>query len=443
MALWSALAALGVGYGAWLLTRHQLSALLSAGLYICLAPYTDSLDINYGAWMITPYVWAFALMLKAMEQSRLSWWFCAGAMMTLAALCKRQGAVLAPLFALAAFSASRAGVRGALRPVMAAALGSVLAFTPMTLWYQRRGALSAWVDSYLLSRSGWEYVKGGGQGALSTAEIGLRVGDGLLGVWEFCRAPLCLALVATALYAGRLKRERDGSGWRLLLLWALCLMSFVGASLGWRYFKGYYLQLLPGLLWLGALGLSSALQRASWRELSPSRWALLSCVSLSLLLPLSRDLNKSLEARARRERPLYLPTYEVQRVTAWIKARRRAGDSLWVWGRWGWPLYHFTGLMSPTRYYKSLGVLTTQLTNTWNPARRGAPVRFNPESGWAEAIEELKSRPPRFIVIARNEDWRDFKALKALLAERYRRAPQSELKLLRPKSGVFEAYELR
>jgi hypothetical protein len=86
-------------------------------------------------------------------------------------------------------------------------------------------------------------------------------------------------------------------------------------------------------------------------------------------------------------------------------------------------------------------VLTTQLTNTWNPKRHSAPVRFNPQGPWREAIEELQSTPPRFIVIARNEDMRGFKSLHTLLKQNYTRIPNSELKLARPKARLFKVYE--
>lgn len=445
MLLWSGLAALGVGVGAWWLTRAWWVAWVTGLAYVAFAPYTDSIDINYGAWMITPYVWSAALLIKKAQRSEgLGAWALAGLLMTIAALCKRQGAALAPLFVLAVWPTyTRAGSQRAMSALGVAVAGCALGFVPIVSWYASQGALGEWLSSYALSRSGWEYVQGGGEGGLSGAERWLRIGDGVMGLWEYSRAPLCLALCGSGLLLSSraLPTTQEGPPPpRLGLLWALSGLSFIGASLGWRYFKGYYLQLLPALLWL----MASALARLSaLRTLRGSKRVLIVLVSLSLLAPITRDIQQSYTARVRRARPLYLPTYETRRVADWIKARAQQGDTLWVWGRWGWPLYHQTGLMSPTRYFKTLGVLTTQLTNTWNPSRRSEPVRFNPQSAWREAIEELRVSPPRFIVLSRNEGWGDFTALKELLSERYKRIPTASLRLHRPGQETFTVYQRR
>lgn len=443
MMVWSGLAAVGVGVGAWWLTESRYIALLTALAYVVLAPYTDSIDLNYGAWMITPYIWSvtFLLYILKKQQRSLAWpWILAGSLMTIAALCKRQGVVIAPLFLCSAISLySIAQFRLILRRLTLGILGSFLTFIPIMAWYDAHHALGAWIESYVLSRSGWEYVKGGGGGRLNFTELSLRMGDGILGIWEYSRAPICFALCATIFLYWTGRQSKDDHPFRssLVFLWILTALSFVGASLGWRYFKGYYLQLLPGLLWIGSLALKY-LNQLDFNKRSRSIFAVIICL---LFIPLSRDLTQSLEARSKRAKALYLPTYEVQRVSSWIKKQAQPDDHLWVWGRWAWPLYHHTGLMSPTRYYKSLGVLTTQLTNTWNPNRQSAPVRFNPQSAWQEAIKELRANPPRFIVLARNEDWREFKALKNLLSEHYQRISSTELKLHRPRHEVFTVYQ--
>ena len=459
MALWSLLGALGLALSSWWLTRSLISASLTALLWVSLSPYTGSLDINYGAWMITPYLWSIALLLKGVSSSkkeRLSlWpWVGAGALMTLAALFKRQAVVLVPLICLGA-ALSEGSWRARLSRLVASGLSALFAFSPIALWYASRGALSEWLSSYALSESGWRYVQGGGQSALSAGERWVRVGDGLLGLWAYFRAPLTLALLSTV-FGVWLTRGSAAARWRharsALLLWSATLCAFVGASLGWRYFKGYYLQLLPSLLLLATLCvplLTARLRawRASPASSSPASSSLSAPLILSLTLALvfsvmtlTHDLQQSSSARKARARALYLPTVEAERVSEWLKHHQREGDELWVWGRWGWPIYFHTALSSPTRYYKSLGVLTTQLTNTW--MRAGGRVSFNPNGPWREAIAELKASPPRFIVMAKNEDASGFKALQELLRERYQEVATSELKLARPQHKLFKVYEL-
>ena len=61
---------------------------------------------------------------------------------------------------------------------------------------------------------------------------------------------------------------------------------------------------------------------------------------------------------------------QIREISQEIKANTRREDKIWVWGRWAWPSYFYTERQSATRYFKNLGVLTTQLTNTWNPQRK-------------------------------------------------------------------------
>ena len=97
----------------------------------------------------------------------------------------------------------------------------------------------------------------------------------------------------------------------------------------------------------------------------------------------------------------------------------KVNDQIWIWGRWAWPVYFYSQRESATRYFKSLGVLTTQLSNTWNPQRKTRPTAFNPNGPWKEAIGELQQNLPKFIVLARNEPYHQFKALKQLLRTHY------------------------
>jgi hypothetical protein len=123
--------------------------------------------------------------------------------------------------------------------------------------------------------------------------------------------------------------------------------------------------------------------------------------------------------RRDRARPRDVAAQAVARV---IRAHTKPDDRIWVWGRWGWPAYFHADRLSATRVHKNLPVLTTNLTNTWRrPTER---TRFDPESQWQEAMQELEAGRPAFIVVALNEDYREFKAFRDLLKRDYRLVPR-------------------
>ena len=72
---------------------------------------------------------------------------------------------------------------------------------------------------------------------------------------------------------------------------------------------------------------------------------------------------------------------EAQRVARVIKQETQADDTIWVWGRWAWPVYYHADRMSPTRYYKVLGVVTNGLTNTWRRSTQKTKFVAGPPPG--------------------------------------------------------------
>ena len=94
------------------------------------------------------------------------------------------------------------------------------------------------------------------------------------------------------------------------------------------------------------------------------------------------------------------------------------------------------------RFFKNLGVLTTQLTNTWNPKTRSTPTRFNPHSPWRVCIQELEKNPPTYILIALNERMTRFRALKSFLRTHYQEMSYTQMKL-KYKRPLFKLYQLK
>lgn len=487
---WSWLAMLGIMSGAWMLYRRFWSAALAGALYVYLAPFTDSIDINYSAWMITPYVWAsFALFWARSRPDLKRSWIFAGVLIALAALMKRQGAAISLLAGWIIYEGGFSRKRAVTLITVGLSAMFLFAFSPY-IWGGH--GLEA-IGSYFFSKSGWSYLLGN-DSSVETASKLINISSSpprLPRLWDGIRGlqvhlPLAGLLAITNLLISSLtharlaaqqdveEKERSAQRGEVSLahverhvrherlLIVLAFTSFLGASLGLRFFKGYYLQMLPVCIWLsvnphGAPWRAFKMIRA-WRAPSPlgpqtSTWRMillsLTLVGGALCLPDSTQASWGhlKRARAMRQRVLSLPAWQIKEVSMLLKKRAHQNlyqdPSLWVWGRWAWPAYFYTEMKSPTRYFKNLGVLTTQLSNTWNPKRRGTPTRFDPSTSWREAIAELSQRPPRFILIAKNESIRDFKALRLLLRERYQRLAYTDLKVrARSKEQLFLIYEL-
>jgi hypothetical protein len=166
----------------------------------------------------------------------------------------------------------------------------------------------------------------------------LRVGEGVWGLWEFLAFPTALAglaIVATLRVGRRLTL-------RGVLLGLHLVFSFLGASIGFRYFKSYYLQVLPTMALLAALPLGPAVRalepefwrgfRSLWRRrLVPA------LLSVALAGPaLAMDLGDL--AQIRRERRVARDP-EAQKLGRIIRENSGPGERVWVWGRWAWPVY--------------------------------------------------------------------------------------------------------
>ncbi|MCB9546381.1 MAG: glycosyltransferase family 39 protein [Myxococcales bacterium] len=414
--VWAILAAFGIYAGGRLL-GGRTAAGAAALLYTLAAPITDSIDINYGAWMIMPYVWASVACLAALRSGRLRAWFLAGLVLALAGLFKRQAAVLFPLFfwvLLARHFPRPAGWAPGvdrLRGALALGAGLVVGFGTLGLYYLSVGELGTWIQHYFFSSGGWRYAA---QTGLDAGEKAVRVGDGVLGFWEYMAVPSVLAL-ATPLLA----RRGEALTVRGLFLAGHFALSFVGVAVGFRFFKSYYLQVLPAAVWIAVLP-GGPLLRWRWRPRGGwLRPALLGAALLAVLVPAARhDAGQLRQIRQMRAAPR---DADVQRIGRVIRANTDADDTIWVWGRWAWGVYFYTDRLAASRYYKVMGVLTTNLTNTWR--RPTTPTRFVHGAAEDELMADLRRKKPAFIVVSHNEDYSDFKEFRRLLREDYRAVP--------------------
>ncbi len=362
--------------------------------------------------MAPAYVWATVFFVAAAKSGRLRWLVACGAMLAFAGLLKRQAAVLFPVFATLLVLAPRlewpqdwAEPLPWKRALPALFGGLALGFSPIVLL---GGDAIEFGRHYFFSEGGWRYLKG----ELDWGDKLLRVGDGVLGLWEYMATASLLAAVAVMMAARQMT-------WRGALLGGHLAFSFLGAAIGFRFFKGYYLQLLPAVVWIAAHregALTRWLYRDAWR--GPATAFALVGVLFVTLPGLHNDLGQLNSIRKRRKSPR---DSDAQRIARVVKANTDADDTIWVWGRWAWPIYFHSDRLSASRYYKVLGILTTNLTNTWKRATER--TRFIDEGPWEEVIEELEDEEPAFVVLAHNEDYSKFYALKALLRADYKQVP--------------------
>ena len=427
---WSLLATLGVLCGGRVMFGLA-SGVVAALLYVVASPITDSMTVNYNSWMIAPYIWATVLLLVGFKHGRLWAFVLAGAVAVIGALMKRQGAVIVPLFgAVLLFAPYLPGPPGwaplrRWRSLLGFSLGVAAGFAPILIYYWANDATGAFISHYFGSGAGWEYARGE---EVDWAGKRLRLEDGVLGLWEFMALPSLLAVFS--LFAIPAARQK---GWRLFLalLGGHLLMSFIGAALGFRFYKGYYLQILPSAAWLAVHpdGLLLRWFLRSWPVALRGQWARVGAAFCALLacVPAARSvLDKSLLQRLGRPR-MNAHQLEAQAIAQLIARNTKPYERIWVWGRWAWPVYFHADRLAVTRYYKVLGLLTTNLTNTWK--RPTTMTRFVKKGPWQVLGQQLEARKPPFIVTANNESYRGFTHLERVLRTDYEIVPASRLRL--------------
>jgi hypothetical protein len=434
---WAVVAMAGIYLGGRLLYAHRWAGFAAALLYTVAAPITDSIDINYGAWMIAPYIWSTVFFVLAERRGQGRWLLASGATLAVAGLMKRQAAMIFPVYAGLLIlpwllknlerPVGWAPARAPHRTLLWFGLGLGLGFAPIMIWYGVHGELGTFMDHYFFSKGGWKYMKG----ELGWADRLPRIGDGLRGFFEYMAVPTALALFAViggVSERGRTWRQRIT--WRGLLLLGLTGMSFVGASLGFRYFKSYYLQMLPAAVWIavhprGPLGVF--FKRSTWATGGRARvvHGVLALGVIGACVPAVRkDLSQLSRIQKTRQHPR---DRDAQRVARVIKANSQPSDTVWVWGRWAWPVYFHADQLAPTRYYKVLGIITTNLTNTWRRPTKQTTFVNTGEASKA-LMADLERDRPAFIVVSRNENYSKFKAFRALLRNDYTRVPHLKMR---------------
>ncbi len=385
----------------------RLGAGMSAGLYALHDANLDSMDANYVTWANLPQIAGFWLAIEAARARSQRWrptlWLCAGAFAGFAALCKRpDGAVLLAILAIAAWPVERDDRPGSARLIAPGTvlLGFGLAQVPIVVQYLAAGRLSALIDGLFLSRWGQRYV------GAHKVELGASLIDGGLATAHFVGLALVLASFTLGVALTTRARERREVAW--LAVWLGC--TLLAASLGFRFYKGYFLATAaPLCLLAGApIGLLGARCRAHWAGRTLA-------IALALIL-LVRQLLVLDAVRRDRAQPHDLGG---RRIAEHIIANTGPDDRIWVWGWHLWDAYPLSKRMSGSRIYKSLGLLSQTNDDTWR--RPASPLRFV-ESEYSDLLlADLGATRPAYIVLGSTVPHREFVELHAFLRKHYRR----------------------
>ncbi|MFO7562409.1 MAG: hypothetical protein R6X02_07175 [Enhygromyxa sp.] len=405
--LWALAALIGVAGIGWRLWG-RLGAIAAAGLYALHDAHLDTMDANYVTWANLPQIVGFGLALEAARSSASRWrpslWLCAGAAAGFAALCKQPaGAVLLAILAMAAWPgvARNDGRRFArwIAPAWVVA-GFGLAHAPIVLQYLAAGELRALIDGYFLNRWGLRY--------LGAREVGLGASllDGGLATAHFVGLPLVLASFTLGAAITSRGPQRRAIAW--LAIWLAS--TLLAASLGFRFYKGYFLTTAAPFCLLAAapIGLLGARCRAHWaaRALGLAIAALLIGRQALVLDHTRRDRAQSRDHNARR-------------IAAHLVANTGPDDTIWVWGWHLWDVYPLSDRMAGSRIYKSLGILSQPNDDTWR--RPATPLRFVDSEYAAMLIADFEANRPAYVVLGSTVPHREFEQLHRFLRAHYRR----------------------
>jgi len=232
--------------------------------------------------------------------------------------------------------------------------------------------------------------------------------EGVLAATYFLALPLLLA--GYAITAGRHERgEPHRKIISTLLVWFLAALA--GASLGLRFYKGYFLAALPPLVLLGV---------APWGLCGANMWrrGLLRFVTAPVLvLLIARGATILAATREDRARP---HDDGARRVAAHIAAQTGPSDRIWVWGWHLWGVFAYSGRLSGSPIYKTPGLLTRFEDDSWR--RRASPIVFDPSSPYVPMLlADLERSRPAFIVLGASVPRDEFTELRRFIAENYRR----------------------
>jgi hypothetical protein len=387
------------------------SATLAGAVYLAGSGFLDSMDANYVTWA---NAWAVAAVGVAWlrqhpRELRLGSWLLVGVFAGAATLSKRPVGVVLVACGLWVFWSS-SDQRTRLLRCLGLLGGVALVHLPLLMHYASAGETRAFLEGYVFNEWGGAYV------GRKAPPLWLGMREGLAATLHFMALPLALAGLSWGGRAssGRAEQDRlEGVRCRGLLAWAL--LAWIATFVGWRFYKGYFVPLLPPLALLAAhpSGVLSLLTRA---KQSRRARVVLAAAIIGLGFLGTRQALLVHAMRMDRARP-----HDVggRRIADYLGTKLEEGDRIWVWGWHLWDVYTYTGTPSASRIYKSLGLLTPPNDDTWRGG--GSRLRFVDGAPAKTLLEDFAEHPPAFIVLGSTVPQREFKALRSLLRRDYQR----------------------
>lgn len=374
----------------------------------------DSMDANYVTWANLPQVLAFGLAIVATRSQsarlRPTLWLLAGAAAGLATLCKQPNGVVAavvgvmalwPSEPLAGFDwRARARALGGSR-ALAVIAGFTLVHLPIVAQYLARGELGSLIDGYVFNRWTLRY--------LGAREAGLldMLREGPLALAHFLG--LALVFAAFALLGPCPPEQRRTRGF--VALWLVA--TLFAASLGARFYKGYFVAVAPPLVLLAA---------APWGLLGHAARIPAWARTLALVLALPLVIRQGLIVDAQRSDRALAHDAGGRKIAEFVAAHSAPDDTIWVWGWHLWDVYPLADRMSASPIYKSLGVLTPPNDDTWR--RPASKPRFVASELSDRLLADLERARPIFVVLGSTAPREQFRELQDFLRRAYRQDPR-------------------
>jgi len=371
----------------------------------------DMILLNTELLMLLPYsaaVWFFIGGLRA-DRKQAVYFSAAGVLTALATLIKPVAVFNLLFFALALLYSRREKLASALVWLGAGFVASLAVFWGVIL---DAGARDAFIRDVILT--GTHYV------ADQTWVETLRHSTGLLGYVGYNLAFFILAVVAV-------KRRSPESRW--MLFWLLA--SFVGAAAGRRFYGHYFIQLLPPLAILSAVGLRQLTEQLRSAPNLRVR-ALAAILLLSAAVSFYRFQERAvvfawdtLTGKPISERWLLTRfNRDIHDIAGYIDTHTAPQDPIFVWG------------FKPEIYYASKRPLASRYLSFvpltgWTHGMPAA-LDFSAQSQWVLGrkllLEDLeRSRPPYIVDMASVHDFgmnhamENYPDLRDYLEQHYRR----------------------
>jgi hypothetical protein len=407
--LWALASLIAVAALAWRLWG-RVASVVATGLLALHDAVLDSMDANYVTWANLPQVLAFGLAITASQTTRTrlqpTLWLLAGAAAGGATLCKQPNGVILPvvvIIALWPLAATGGAWIDRLRGLGWARAGWVIAgfviiHIPIATHYLMQGELGSLIDGYVFNRWTLRYLGAREAGLLDSSK------EGTLALAYFLGLPLVFAAFTLA---APCPPERRRERW-FVVLWLLA--TLFAASLGARFYKGYFVAVAPPLVILAA---------APWGLLgvrsSAPRWAR----ALALVVLVALVVRQSLIVDVQRADRSVAHDTGGRKIADHVAANTDPDDTIWVWGWHLWDVYPLANRMSASPIYKSLGVLTPPNDDTW---RRPASKQHFVDSELADRLlDDLARARPAYIVLGSTVPREQFTGLQTFLRREYRR----------------------